>query len=199
MRRIERALFSLAAMASLSACNPAPSDLREWKPSDHRHQAETSSDTGRNPGQVTGSEKAPMPGLDEVTIAAWRTICSVCHGQLGRGDGPQAPMTQARDLSDPAWQAGVTDAQIGESITKGKGRMPPSGLPATTVEGLTHLVRLFNRDRMAARPAPGASGAVPAGGAATGSGAAAPGSGTAPAGSAGTAAPKASAAPKIPR
>jgi cytochrome c553 len=157
MRRIERALFSLAAMASLSACNSAPSDLREWKPADHRHQAETPADNGRRPQQVTGNEKAPMPGLDEVTIAAWRATCSMCHGQLGRGDGPQGPMTQARDLSDPAWQASVTDAQVRESITKGKGRMPPSGLPATTVEGLTHLVRLFNRDRMAARPAPAPS------------------------------------------
>jgi hypothetical protein len=148
MRRIERALWMFAATASL-ACNSTPSDLREWKASDHRHQTETSSDTGRSP-QVSGSAKAPMPGLDEVTIAAWRTSCSPCHGQLGRGDGPQGPMTQARDLSDPTWQASVTDAQIAESITKGKGRMPPSGLPASTVEGLTHLVRLFNRDRMAA-------------------------------------------------
>jgi cytochrome c553 len=164
MRRIERALWSLAAMASLSACNSAPSDLREWKPSDHRHQAETSGDTGRTPQQVTGSEKAPLPGLDEVTIATWRTTCSACHGQLGRGDGPQGPMTQARDLSDPVWQTSVTDAQIGESITRGKGRMPPSGLPATTVEGLTHLVRLFNRDRAAAKASVPASGTAAASG-----------------------------------
>lgn len=166
MRRTERALLSLAAMASLTACDGTPSDLREWTPADHRHQTETSGDTSRSP-QVSGSAKAPLPGLDEVTIAAWRANCATCHGQLGRGDGPQGPMTQARDLSDPTWQAGVTDATIAESITKGKGRMPPSGLPGTTVEGLTHLVRLFNRDRMAARPAPNASG-TPSASASTG-------------------------------
>jgi hypothetical protein len=138
-------------------CNSAPSDLREWKPADHKHQTEGSGDTGRNPAQVSGSEKAPMPGLDEVTIAAWKTTCSGCHGQLGRGDGPQGPMTKARDLSEPTWQASVTDAQIAESITRGRGRMPPSGLPPATVEGLTHLVRLFNRDRAVQRAAPTSS------------------------------------------
>lgn len=145
----------------MSACNAGPSDLREWKPSDHKHQVEGSGDTGRSPQQVTGSERAPLPGLDEVTIAAWRASCSACHGQLGRGDGPQGPMTQARDLSDPTWQASVSDAQIGETILKGKGRMPPSGLPASTVEGLTHLVRLFNRDRVTARAEASAKSAPP--------------------------------------
>ena len=54
-------------------------------------------------------------------------------------------MLQARDLSDPNWQRGVNDAELAESITKGRGRMPPFPLPPATVAGLVHLVRLFNR------------------------------------------------------
>jgi cytochrome c oxidase cbb3-type subunit 3 len=164
MRRSERALWSIAVTASVFACNASPPDLREWKPTDHRHQTETAADNGRTP-QVSGSAEPPMRGLEEVTIAAWRTTCATCHGQLGRGDGPQGPMVKARDLSDPAWQATVNDAQIAETMVKGRGRMPPSGLPPSTVEGLTHLVRLFNRDRVAAGAAAGAGQARSADGA----------------------------------
>lgn len=68
-------------------------------------------------------------------------------------------MVKARDLSDPAWQASVTDDQIAEAITKGRGRMPPAGLPAETVTNLVHLVRLFNQNRFSPRPGPSASAA----------------------------------------
>src|SRR6185436_4441984 len=125
-----------------------------------------------------------------VTIAAYRRSCAACHGQLGRGDGPQGPMLQARDLSDPTWQASVSDAQIAETITKGRGRMPPAGLPPATVDGLVHLVRLFDRARMAkaatsAQAAPSAA-APPAA------------SGAAPPASSGTPAPSASPAGRNP-
>src|SRR6185436_17810811 len=99
---------------------------RQWRPSDHRHQAESTETDRDDAPQVSGSAEPMMPGLEEVTIAAYRRSCAACHGQLGRGDGPQGPMLQARDLSDPTWQASVSDAQIAETITKGRGRMPPA-------------------------------------------------------------------------
>jgi hypothetical protein len=67
-------------------------------------------------------------------------------------------MLKARDLSDPAWQASVTDAQVADAIVKGKNAMPPSMLPASTVEGLVHLVRLLNRERRPGSAAPAGSG-----------------------------------------
>jgi cytochrome c oxidase cbb3-type subunit 3 len=148
MIRVESLLAVLGASAIALACNRAD-DLREWRPSDHQHQTEAKSDEGREPAQVTGSAEAPMPGLDEVTIATWRRACASCHGQLGHGDGPQGPMVHARDLSDSAWQAATPDAQIAESIAKGRGKMPAFSLPPATVEGLVHLVRLFDRERLA--------------------------------------------------
>ena len=50
----------------------------------------------------------------------------------------------------PRGRPASTDAELAESITKGRGRMPAFPLPPQTVEGLVHLVRLFNRDRSSA-------------------------------------------------
>jgi len=171
-----RALVVLAG-ASLLGCDRAPSDLREWRPSDHKHTSEAKPENEGESPQVSGSSEAPLPGLDEVTIATWRRACTSCHGQLGRGDGPQGPMLHARDLSDSAWQAATPDAQIAESIAKGRGRMPAFQLPASTIEGLVHLVRLFDRERLAraaasAQAAAAASAAPSAGTASSAPGAA---------------------------
>jgi hypothetical protein len=178
----------LATCACLLGCDRPPSDLREWKPGDHKHTSEAKQGTEDDSPQVSGSAEAPLPGLDEVTIATWQRACATCHGQLGRGDGPQGPMVHARDLSDSAWQAATPDAQIAESITKGRGKMPAFQLPASTVEGLLHLVRLFDRDRIA-RAAASAR-------AATASAPAASNAAAAP--NATTAAPSAHAAPPSP-
>jgi hypothetical protein len=168
------AVLALAS-AALVGCDRTPSDLREWKPSDHRHTTEAKSDNEGEAPQVSGSAEPPMPGLDEVTIATWRRACANCHGQLGRGDGPQGAMVHARDLTDPAWQAATPDLQIAESIAKGRGKMPAFQLPASTVDGLVHLVRLFDRERLAqARASARAAAPSPSSGAPASSGAAAP-------------------------
>jgi hypothetical protein len=153
MTRVEGILCWLGALcAGAGACSRAPDDLREWRPSDHRHTTETTSESSEQAPQVSGSAEQHLPGLDEVTIASYRRGCATCHGQLGRGDGPQGPMVKARDLSDPAWQASVSDAQIADTILRGRGRMPPFPLPPATIDGLVHLVRLFSSDRSAASP-----------------------------------------------
>jgi mono/diheme cytochrome c family protein len=103
--------------------------------------------------QVPAGASSPLPmGLTEVSLMAWRNNCVTCHGKMGRGDGPQGPMVKARDLSDPAWQGSVTDAQIAESIVKGRGRMPAFALPTSTVDELVRLVRLIGRSRGATAP-----------------------------------------------
>jgi cytochrome c oxidase cbb3-type subunit 3 len=140
---------AFVSCARALGCTRAADDLREWKPSDHRHTSESKSEADPEAPQVTGSAEPPLPGLDEVTIATWRRACVTCHGQLGRGDGPQGPMVRARDLSDSAWQAATSAAQMKESITKGRGKMPPFSLPAATLEGLVQLIRLFDPERRA--------------------------------------------------
>jgi hypothetical protein len=60
-------------------------------------------------------------------------------------------------LSDPAWQASVTDEQIGKSIKQGKGLMPAFNLPDVTIANLVKLVRILNVAKLEAHAQAGAS------------------------------------------
>jgi cytochrome c oxidase cbb3-type subunit 3 len=134
---------SLSLLLALS-CSRGPDDLREWKASDHDHTSQPGTD------QVPADQPSSggMFGISEVVLAAWKQNCTTCHGTVGRGDGPQGPMTKARDLSDPAWQSSASDADITSAIKNGRGAMPPFPLPDSTVEGLVKLVRLLDRSRV---------------------------------------------------
>lgn len=133
--------------------------MREWRVSDHDH----TDNPGNNQVQVDPADAgAPaVPGLEDVTIVAWQQNCTRCHGQLGRGDGPQGPMVKATNLSDPAWQSGVTDEQITSSIKNGKGAMPAFKLPDGTVANLVKLVRMMNAARVGEKNPHGAASAAP--------------------------------------
>ena len=173
---LRRAIFRLVVLSALaSACNERPSDLREWRTSDHDHT--------ENPGsaQVQVDPKAQqgpaIPGLEDVTIVAWSQNCTQCHGQLGRGDGPRGPMLKATNLSDAKWQSSVTDEQIAATIKLGRGAMPSfKQLPDVTIANLVKLVRMMNIARLEAHasatasagaPAPSSSGARPGPGSAS--------------------------------
>ncbi len=131
-------------------CQKAPSDLREWTPKDHTNIGNKAAEpTGQVTAAPTASETPPR-GLDAVTLATWGTQCSSCHGKIGKGDGPTGRMMKAADLSNPTWQAQVSDEQIRSSILAGKNAMPAfSTLPSGTVENLVWLVRWFNSDQRA--------------------------------------------------
>jgi mono/diheme cytochrome c family protein len=132
-----------AILLAVLGCSRAPADLREWTPSDHDH---TQDPTG---AQVPANQpsSAGMFGISEVVLAAWRQNCTTCHGAIGRGDGPQAAMTKPRDLTDPGWQATLSDADIASVIKTGRGAMPAFELPESTVDGLVRLVRLLDPTR----------------------------------------------------
>lgn len=131
--------FLLGAIA-LGACDRAPSaeGLREWSAADHDRKDENARvATGQ---QSTGARDAAAAGLGEL---AWRNQCASCHGMLGRGDGPQGQMVNATDLSNPQWQARVTNQDIATAIRQGKGRMPKFDLPDEVVTSLVEQVRAF--------------------------------------------------------
>jgi hypothetical protein len=168
----------LALLFVALACNEAPPDRREWRATDHDH-----TDTP-NANQVVGgpdggtSPELARYGLNELIIVAWQQNCVRCHGQLGRGDGPQGPMTHAIDLSDPDFQRRMTDDQILASLKSGKGLMPASPLPESTLKGLVQVVRLIGKATAEAAAAgsgvPAASGAPHGSAAPSGSGRPAP-------------------------
>ena len=159
-----RRLVALSSFVLGLACNSSPSDLREWRLSDHDHTSEPNS--GQVEVQPDGGSDPELAkhGLDEVTLVAWQQNCTRCHGTIGRGDGPQGPSTRATDLTNGDWQRAASDPQIADAIKKGKGMMPPFALPESTVTGRVRLIRLLDASRRA-RPsgsAPAPSAAVPA-------------------------------------
>jgi cytochrome c oxidase cbb3-type subunit 3 len=177
------------------ACNERPSDLREWKPSDHGQEESPNAAAQQNQVDPTKEAANAIPGLEDVTIVAWQQNCTQCHGQLGRGDGPRGPMLKATNLSDPAWQSARTDEQIAQVIKLGKGLMPSfQQLPDVTIAKLVMLVRMMNVARLQAHAAAAASASAAAAAAPVTSGSAAPHASAAPRTSAAPT-PKASAGP----
>lgn len=159
MIRAHRALLLLtclsASMLGALGCQAPSEDLRVWQPSDHRNTSNEAAQAQQSDGQP----QAAPPGLDPLTLRTWAAQCATCHGQIGRGDGPQAAMFKPPDLSDPSWQGQVTDERIATSIQEGRGQMPSFKLPEATLKNLVNLVRLFNRERAReANPAAGPAG-----------------------------------------
>jgi hypothetical protein len=142
----------IALLLLALACNEAPTDRREWRPSDHDHTDNPSANQVVG-GPDGGSPELARVGLNEVSIMAWQQNCVRCHGRLGRGDGPQGPMTRATDLGNPDFQRTISDEQMLKSIKDGKGLMPAFPLPESTLKNLVQLVRLIGKATLEAEAA----------------------------------------------
>jgi mono/diheme cytochrome c family protein len=130
----------LLTAASIVACDPAPSDVREWAPSDHDQPASTQSPSTPR----TTVSARPGAEIDLVQLA-WEKNCTTCHGPRGRGDGPQGPMLRAPDLTRAEWQDRVSDAEMSETIHKGRNKMPAFDLPPQVIQGLVLRIRSSKR------------------------------------------------------
>ena len=60
--------------------------------------------------------------------------CASCHGKDGRADTFKGKLRSARNLTDPQWQAEVSDERIFNSIMNGKGKMPSYGKKVSEAE-----------------------------------------------------------------
>lgn len=158
-------LFSLGL-----ACDDPAHDLSEWTPADHTHQTEKAQKAtqaqqrrqgalGKQPTYTQPSKRGGSLLVD----VTWVKQCANCHGKRGRGDGPQSPMVKAKDLTDPAWQATVTDAQLVEVIKKGKGKMPAFNLPESMVTELVAKIREMPKTAKKGWPKSDTDNAAPAG------------------------------------
>lgn len=72
--------------------------------------------------------------------------CVSCHGSDGKAKTSKGKFSHARDLTDPQWQADVSDARIFNSIMNGRnerGNMPPfaNKVNEKEVDALVEFVR----------------------------------------------------------
>lgn len=69
--------------------------------------------------------------------------CATCHGKDGSSKTLKAKFNHARDLTNPEWQASVTDERLFNSITNGRGHMPAWGkkLSEEEINSLVAYVR----------------------------------------------------------
>lgn len=97
------------------------------------------------------------PSLYEQQIGkqVFLTYCAGCHGETGQADGFNAYNLDPhpRDLSDPAFQKKVTDADLADAIRRGgsgvglSALMPPWGhtLDARQVDDVVLYIRTLKR------------------------------------------------------
>jgi cbb3-type cytochrome c oxidase subunit III len=83
------------------------------------------------------SSGSPLPAgsqKDADAMALFNKNCATCHGKDGQAKTFKAKLTHARNLTDSAWQANVSDERIFNSITNGRGHMPAWGKKLTEAE-----------------------------------------------------------------
>lgn len=96
--------------------------------------------TMANMAQKANPHAAPGQ-KNQVIDVTWMKQCATCHGRRGKGDGPSSTMVKARDLTNAAFQATLSDEQIAKVIREGKDKMPAFNLPDTVIQGLVQHVR----------------------------------------------------------
>ena len=101
------------------------------------HDAQTTDQTAATP-----SSSARDAG------AIFESKCATCHGRDGRAKTLKAKFNKARNLTDAAWQAEVSDERIYNSIANGRGKKMPAfakKLSRTEIEGLVGHVRSLKK------------------------------------------------------
>jgi mono/diheme cytochrome c family protein len=92
------------------------------------------------------SRQAPA-APDETADEIWSSRCGMCHGPAGDGQTTMGRRHAARDLTDPAWQAGTTDERIACIILHGVPGSPMRAfqrhLNPAQVKALVRRVRSF--------------------------------------------------------
>jgi mono/diheme cytochrome c family protein len=118
-------------------------ELREWRADDHDQPAEVQ---GQPPPSRPKGGQAKGQDFSNVVELAWAKNCARCHGPLGRGDGPQAVVEKAPDLTRPELE--LSDEQVADVVRSGRKGMPAfAELPANVVQGLAQRIRANRRPR----------------------------------------------------
>ena len=74
-----------------------------------------------------GAYGAAVYGADKHPSDEFLQYCAKCHGEDGKAQTARGKQLKARDFTDAEWQNGESDADLIDSVTKGKDDMPPFG------------------------------------------------------------------------
>ncbi|HLZ12563.1 MAG TPA: cytochrome c [Candidatus Acidoferrum sp.] len=109
---------------------------------------------------ASANRKNPVAPTAESLAAAKKMFgydCAMCHGAAGdgKGDMVESMKLTMKDWRDPQSLGAVTDGEIFDIITKGKGKMTGEGdrLPAEKVWGMVNYVRALAKKGGAATSA----------------------------------------------
>ena len=98
------------------------------------------------------SSGSPLPGgrsaqKDADASALFAKNCATCHGKDGQAKTFKAKLNHARNLTDSAWQASVSDERLFNSITNGRRHMPAWGkkLSEAEINSLVIYVRQLKK------------------------------------------------------
>jgi mono/diheme cytochrome c family protein len=97
---------------------------------------------------LINSAAANSPAVEPFDAAAsYNSKCAKCHGRDGRSKTARGRLTHSRDLTKSDWQDDVSDERIYNSISNGKGKMPPfkKSLTDAQINSLVSYVRSLKR------------------------------------------------------
>jgi len=142
---IRGAAVAAAALLAWAAAGAGPHDPKDWPVPE-------------------AAKKRPNPvPPGEATIRAARPFyaekCASCHGDKGKGDGPEAIMYAVKpaDLSDAHMMSEMSDGELFYKITEGRQPMPAFKRQLTEQQRwqLVHYLRTFAKQPAApAKKAP---------------------------------------------
>jgi cytochrome c553 len=145
--RLSAALFALSLLA-LPACGDG-----ETPDEDTGQQAATVTD--ESGGGIEGSGASGVPAVKaEAAAALYAQVCTVCHGEDGKGNGPAAAALDPKPASfvDAAWQDAISDKQIltvlkegGKAVGKSEAMVAAPGAKddPELAQALLHIVRSY--------------------------------------------------------
>lgn len=104
--------------------------------------------TQRGDAQTTGQTAATPSSSARDADGVFESKCATCHGKDGRAKTLKAKFNKARNLTDAAWQAEVSDERVYNSIANGRGKKMPAfakKLSRAEIEGLVGHVRSLKK------------------------------------------------------
>jgi cytochrome c553 len=143
---MRRLWFSLGLALTVGLAGACSKNNEPPPPSSGSPNAKPESGPHGGAGPVA-SQKTPA----ERAQAMYSTVCVMCHGPGGKGDGGAAASLnpKPRNYTDSAWQASVTDDQIKQIILQGgqgvgkSPMMPAQPQLAKDPELLNELVKII--------------------------------------------------------